>query len=58
MDVFADVPERLLVKGGFGLRHAPAEIDDPLARRTAGHVHAVHPRLEHIRIGASVRIGR
>ena len=37
---------------------SPPEIHNPLARRTAGQVHAVDPGLEHIGIGPTVRIGR
>ena len=58
MDVFPGVPERLLVERRFFLRHMPTEIHDPLARRAAGYVHAVHPRLENVRIRPPVRVRR
>ena len=48
--------ERRLVERRLLSHHVPAEVHDPLVRRAPGHVHAVHPRPEHIRVGPTVRI--
>ena len=53
-----DVPEGRFVERSICLRHVPPEIDNPLARRAAGQVHAVDPGFQNIGIGPPVRIGR
>ena len=40
------------------VRTGSTEIDDPLARRAARQVHAVHPRLQDVGVGPTVRVGR
>ena len=57
MDVFSDVAEWLFVERCFGPRHLPAEVHDPLAGRPARHIHAVGPRLQHVRVRSSVGVG-
>ena len=50
--------EWLLVQRRLAFRHAPLEIDDPLAGWPTGQVHTVHPRLQDIGIRPPVRVGR
>ncbi|MDE0178273.1 MAG: hypothetical protein OXP36_06715, partial [Gammaproteobacteria bacterium] len=57
-DAFLDVPEGFFIEPRVRFRHLATEIDDPLARRTPGQVHAVDPGFKHVGIGPPVRIGR
>ena len=58
VDTVLHPPERFFVQRGVAVRHRPPEVDDPLPRRPPGQVHAVHPRLQDVRVGPAVRVRR
>ena len=55
--MFPQISKRFFVQRRFALGHTRSEIDDPLVRPAAGHVHAVNPGLQNVSVCSAVRIG-
>src|SRR6185437_13927150 len=58
LDVFENVLERALIKGGFFLRQLGTEVNDPCVRRSPNDVHAIQPGEHDVRVRPTVRIRR